>query len=95
MFICHKGADEFFSNSPSKNFFKKSFFKEKTDFKIDRIILVKFLNSYSCDLVIKDSKGHRSYLVKLEKNLKYPHHYKISKIIGQKLVSTYQIKGNI
>ena len=63
------------------------------NFKIESITLVKMLDSYNCDVVAKDSKGHRSYRVKLDQSSHYPHSYKIREIKGQRLVSNYQWRG--
>ena len=68
---------------------------EKLKFEIDKITLVKVRDNYHCDVVARDAKGHRSYKVKLEKNSKFPHFYKIFDIQGQKIISTYQWKGDL
>lgn len=60
------------------------------DFKVEAITLVKLIDSYTCDVVVKDGQGYRSYLVSLEKDHKFDHDYRILDVQGQKLISNYQ-----
>jgi hypothetical protein len=59
-------------------------------FTVEAITLVKMLNSYKCDVVVKDDKGFRGYLVTLERAAKFEHGFRIADVKGQKLVSSYQ-----
>jgi hypothetical protein len=85
---------QLFENAPSENLFHKSVLKgvNQRTFDIESIELVKTLSGSRCDVVAKDSKGHRSFRVMLEKNANYPHYYKIFNIKEQRLVSNYQWK---
>jgi hypothetical protein len=95
--VCYQGMNKLFNNAPDEDYFSKSVLKDvkDVDFQIDSVGLIKILNNYECDVVVKDSKGHRSCRVKLEKNFKFPHLYRISDVRGQKLVSDYQWKGSL
>ena len=80
------------NNSPSADLINESVLKDlsETSFKAEGITLVKLINNFECDVIVRDSKGHRSYLVNLEKNSKFKHLYKILNVKGQKIVSRYQ-----
>lgn len=85
---------ELFENAPSEKLFNKSVLKEVKEkvFNIESIELVKALIGSRCDVVAKDSKGHRSFRVTLEKNANFPYFFKILDIKEQRLVSSYQWK---
>ena len=97
METCFYGMKEFFDNNPTENFFHKDVLKdvESKNFKMEGITLVKVVNSHTCDVIAKDSKGHRSYRVGLEKNPNFRHYYKIFDVKGQQIVSTYQWRENL
>lgn len=59
-------------------------------FSVENITLVKMINSYKCDVVVRDSKGFRSYLVTLERAAKFEYGFRVADVKGQKLVSNYQ-----
>lgn len=86
-----------FNNSPIERYFSSGVLSDLKGhkFEIENIRLLKRVNDYQCDVVIEDNKGFRSYKVKLEKNHRYTHLYKITDIQGQKLVSTYQWKDEL
>ena len=90
--VCHKGMTELFNNSPSKRLFNKVVLKdvENEVFEVEQLSLIKMLGDYDCDVIAKDHKGHRSYRVKLEKNPKFAHLYRIIDVKGQRLTSSYQ-----
>jgi len=87
----------FFDNDPSEDFFHKDVLKDvqSTKFEMEGISLIKVVDNYTCDVVAKDTKGHRSYRVGLEKNPKFPHLYKIFDVKGQQIVSPYQWRENL
>ena len=45
--------------------------------------LVKMINHYTCDVVIKDLKGFRSYRVSLERNSRFENFYRITDVKGK------------
>lgn len=81
-----------FENNSNEELVGKKVLKDLKNkkFEIEGISLVKVKDGHHCDVVAKDSKGHRSYLVTLEKNSKFPHYYRIFDVRGQKIVSKYQ-----
>lgn len=89
---CNFGMRSIFNNSPNEDVVSSQVINElkSTNFKVEDITLIKMIDPYLCDVVIKDVKGFRSYAVTLEKNLDFPHLYRISDVKGQKLVSAYQ-----
>jgi len=89
--------NKLFSNAPDEDYFSESVLEDVKEmkFQIDSVGLVKILNNYECDVVVKDPKGHRSYRVKLDKSPRFSHLYRISDVRGQKLVSNYQWEGNL
>lgn len=90
--VCHKGMTELFSNNPSSSFFNKTVLKDVKEevFEVEQLSLIKMLGDYNCDVIAKDHKGHRSYRVRLEKNPKFSHLYRIVDVKGQRLTSSYQ-----
>ena len=94
---CFYGMITLFFNDPSEKLFHPSVIKdvESQNFKIEKITLVKLIDSYTCDVIARDTKGHRSYRVKLEKNSKFPHLYRIADIRGQKIISNYQWRSRL
>jgi hypothetical protein len=94
---CLYGMESLFENNGSKDYFNKSVLKETKDhlFYIDSISLVKVIDSHHCDVVAKDTKGHRSYRVTLEKSSKFTHFYRILDVQGQKLTSKYQWRTSL
>lgn len=95
--VCHQGMKGLFSNLPSDNLFNKVVLKdvEGKTFEVENLSLVKMLGDYHCDVVAKDHKGHRSYRVRLEKNPKFTHLYRIIDVKGQRLTSPYQWKEKL
>ena len=91
---CLYGIKSIFENTPDKTLLHPSIIKDigERSFKIDKLKLVKANNPYSCDVVVEDLKGHRSYKLALEKNSKLPHFFRIIDIKEQKIVSPYQWK---
>ena len=92
MEVCLYGMESIFSNNANEDLLNESVLKdtEKIRFEIEEITLIKVINDYLCDVVVKDPKGYRSYIVRLEKSSKNPYFYKIFNVKGQKFVSTYQ-----
>ena len=89
---CHYGMKSIFENSPDESLLSEKIIKDIKDknFEVEELSLIKVIDGYNCDVVIRDTKGYRSYLVSLEKNSKFDHFYKVLSIEEQKLVSTYQ-----
>jgi hypothetical protein len=89
---CYFGMKGVVGNNPDERLIKKEILKdlEGKTFKVQGINLVKKLDSHSCDVVVKDDKGVKSYLVELEKSSRYAHGVKLFNIKGQKVVSKYQ-----
>lgn len=89
---CLYGMNSVFNNVPDKNLVGTEVIKDLQDhtFKVEKITLVKALDSYTCDVVAKDGEGLRSYRVMLEKNTSFKHQYRLIDIKGQSLVSQYQ-----
>ena len=94
---CFYGMKGLFLNNPSEELFHASVIKgvQGKNFKIEKITLVKLIDGYTCDVIVRDAKGHRSYRVKLEKNSKFPHLYRIADVRGQKIVSVYQWRSRL
>ena len=94
---CYYGMKSILGNAPDPNLLSTQVRDElKTqNFKIEDITLVKMIDPYLCDVVVKDTKGFRSYFVTLEKNLNFPHLYRILDVKGKKLVSSYQWESNL
>jgi hypothetical protein len=86
------GMRAVFNNASNEDLLDKSVILDLKEhqFKIDKITLIKVIDNYTCDVVAKDSKGHRSYRVQLAKSSRYPHLFKIQNIKGQKIKATYQ-----
>lgn len=95
--VCYLGMKELFENNPTEMFFNDLVIKDVKGltFKIQNIGLVKELSGDRCDVVAKDFKGYRSFLISLEKNGKFPHVYKIVDVKEQKLSSHYQWRESI
>ena len=95
METCYYGMDSIFNNNPNEELLNKTILKDllkkKEEFKVDSIHLVKVVNNYECDVFSKDQKGVRRYLVKLEKNAKFRHLYRILDISEKTVDSRYQI----
>ena len=89
---CYFGMKAIFGNAPDPDLTARQVIDEvkSTNFKIEDITLIKMIDTYLCDVVVKDTKGFRGYAVKLEKNVNLPHLYRIVDVKGQKLVSAYQ-----
>ena len=92
MEACMHGMKSIFSHNAKEDLVHKKVSKDlkSLHFDVENISLIKIRNGLSCDVVVKDKKGFRSYRVSLEKNSKYPHLYRIYNVQGQKLVSSYQ-----
>ena len=92
---CYHGMKSIFNNSPNENLLNKVVIadlnKMETNFNVDHIHLIKAVTKYECDVFSKDSKGVRRFLVKLEKNTKFMHLYRILDISERKVDSRYQI----
>lgn len=97
MEACHYGMKSLFENNPKETLFNTSVLKDVKDhtFKVEDIGLIKVLGGHRCDVIAKDAKGHRSFLVTLEKNSSFPHFYKIADVKEQKLVSKYQWRASL
>lgn len=84
-----------FNNNPDEKLLNKTILKDllkkENEFKVDNIHLVKVVNNYECDVFSRDHKGVRRYLVKLEKNTKFTHLYRILDISEKTVDSRYQI----
>lgn len=89
---CLYGVRSLFNNEKNSDLLSNSILEDtkEIDFKMDEITLIKLKNNYECDVVVKDSKGYRSYLVSLSKNSHFKHLYKVESISGQKITSEYQ-----
>ena len=89
---CMHGIQSVFNNTPNKELVDDSVIKDLKGhkFRVEKITLVKAIDSYSCDVVARDSKGHRSYRLTLDKNSEFTHGFKITNIKGQKIISKYQ-----
>ena len=94
---CQGGMKSIFGNKADPDLVTSEVISDlhTQNFKIEEITLIKLLNPYLCDVVVKDIKGFRSYAVSLEKNLDFPHMYKISDVKGQKIVSEYQVEDSL
>jgi len=96
---CFKAMTELISINEDKDFNKelfnksvlKEFRKNKAKFNFKRVQLVKYLNSSSCEVVVKDNKGFRNYQVDLEHNKRFKHFFKVADIRGKKITSKYQV----
>lgn len=90
---CLYGFNQIIQNNPTEDLISESVIKdlEKVKFKSESIHLIKKINSFSCDVFIKEPKGVRRYLVTLEKNAKFPHLYRIFDVKGAKINSRYQL----
>jgi len=64
---------------------------EKVSFNVERIHLVKMIDSFSCDVFTTDSKGVRRYQIALEKNTRFAHLYRLIDIKERKVSSRYQL----
>lgn len=97
MEACHYGMKSLFENNPTENLFNMSVIKDVKGhtFEVEEVSLVKVLAGHRCDVVAKDAKGYRSFLVVLEKNSSFPHFYKIADVREQKLVSKYQWRASL
>lgn len=95
--VCHKGMKGLFGNLPNHELFNKTVLKDVKDktFEVESLSLIKMFGDYNCDVVAKDHKGHRSYRVRLEKNPKFTHLYRIIDVKGQRLASPYQWKEKL
>lgn len=92
MEACHYGMKSLFENNPNEALINGTVLKDVKGkkFEIEDISIVKVVDGNQCDVVAKDAKGFRSYLVVLEKNSSFPHFYKIADVKEQKLISSYQ-----
>ena len=97
MKTCYVGMKELFENNPTEKLFNKSVLKDVKEhtFEIEEIGLIKQLSGFRCDVVAKDSKGHRSFRVALEKNASFPHFYKIADVKEQRLAARYQWEDSL
>ena len=91
---CLYGMESLFNNDADNALLDEKVIADvkQVNFQMDKITLVKAIDNYHCDVVVKDSKGFRSYKVKLEKSGRFTHGYRIFDIKGQRLVSKYQYK---
>jgi len=64
---------------------------EKVKFDVEKIHLVKMIDSFSCDVFTTDPKGVRRYQVALEKNTRFTHLYRLIDIKERKISSRYQL----
>ena len=94
---CYFGMKAIFGNSPDPDLTASQVIDELkgTTFKVEDITLVKMIDPYLCDVVVKDTKGFRGYAVTLEKNVNLPHLYRIVDVKGKKLVAAYQWENNL
>ena len=94
---CHFGMKSIMGNAPDQSLVTSQVISDLTsqNFKIEEITLVKVIDPYLCDVVVRDTKGFRSYAVTLEKNLNFPHLYRILDVKGQKITSDYQLGNNL
>jgi len=94
---CYFGMQSIFENNANDLLVHPDVIEDlaETKFKFAELALVKKLDAFSCDVVSSDSKGHRSYLVQLEKNSKFTHGFRIFDIKEQKLKSKYQWSKNL
>ena len=97
METCNNGMKSIFANAPDPGLVAPQVINDLKDqnFKIEDITLIKLIDPYLCDVVVRDSRGFRSYAVMLEKNLNFPHLYRIFDVKGQKIVSDYQVGNNL
>ena len=97
METCYVGMKELFENKPTEALFNKSVLNDVKEltFEIEEIGLIKQLSGFRCDVVARDTKGHRSFKVILEKNASFPHFYKIADIKEQRMASPYQWKDSL
>ncbi|MBI2522485.1 MAG: hypothetical protein HYV97_18840 [Bdellovibrio sp.] len=89
---CYFGMKSIIGNAPDPDLVSSQVINDLTQqkFNVEDITLVKLVDLYLCDVVVRDTRGFRSYAVTLEKNLNFPHLYRILDVKGQKLVSEYQ-----
>ena len=94
---CYYGMDSLFKYHPMEGLFHESVTREVKGhkFNIERITMVKVIDSYHCDVVAKGPKEFRSYRIQLERSSRFPHFYRIEDVQGQKLTSSYQWKGEL
>ena len=94
---CYYGLKSLFDNNPNEKLLNHKILNDvkARKFEIDKITLIKVINNYRCDVVVRDTEGYRSYKVELERNSKFPYFYKIFDIKGQKIISSYQWKGDL
>ena len=96
--ICYHAMQSLLiENNPDVKLFNESVLndtKNKT-FNIDIITLVKLVGNDKCDVVTQDSKGFRSYQIKLEKSSKFKRFYRVLEVKGQKIASEYQWKDKL
>lgn len=95
METCFYGMESIFNNDPSETLLNKTILKDlkknQAQFEVSGIHLIKVINHFECDVFSKDKKGVRRFLVKLEKNTKFKHLYKVLDISERKVDSRYQI----
>mgnify|MGYP001613841272 FL=1 len=94
---CYFGMKSIMGNAPDPDMVSSQVINDlvQQKFKIEDITLVKQVDPYLCDVVVRDARGFRSYAVSLEKNFNFPHLYRILDVKGQKLVSEYQWEKNL
>ena len=90
---CFYGMEQIINNDPRESLVNPKVIDDLKDkkFKVDTIHLIKVLNSFSCDVFVKDPRGVRRYLVSLEKNSKFDHKFRILDVKGMKVESRYQL----
>lgn len=90
---CYYGMDSIVNNAPNTNLINDKLLKDLQDitFKVDRIHLVKALDSFSCDVFTTDPKGVRRYQVSLEKSSRFAHLYRLIDVKEKKVSSRYQL----
>src|SRR3989339_648743 len=78
---CLYGMESIFNNNADEVLVDRSVSEDVTKkqvvFDIERLHLVKYLDSSHCDVVAKDNLGYRNYRVTLEHNSSFEHYYKI------------------
>ena len=91
---CLYGMESVFNNNPTEALVDKSVTEDikklKITFDIERIYLIKNLDSSHCDVVTKDNIGFRNYRVTPERNSKFKHLYRILDVLETQIESRYQ-----
>ena len=93
METCYYGMKSIINNNPNEALLNKTVISDLEDLKftVKEVHLIKVINSFSCDVFVKDLKGVKRYQIVLEKNSSFTHLYKILDVKGMKITSRYQI----